>query len=234
MRTCWPRQLLTAILVCSFSFAPLAEEAPNPAVAMLNVSGKVQVNGSAIPQGTALLSGARIQTQSDSVANITVVGSSVLVKPNTLVEFQGDAVEIGQGGVVIATSRGMIARAYGLTISPETQKQSKFEVAENEDSVVVAAQQGSFTVNDGKESSTVPEGQTTKNKKKKRGAGAGPGATGGTFPTKTVAIVASVAGAGAVAGIVIANSGGSKKCVSPTGDNKKCCTQNQQGNNTCQ
>lgn len=66
MKTCWPRQLLTVILVCSFSCAPLAEEAPDPAMAMLNVSGKVQVNGSAIPRGTALFSGDRIQTQSDS------------------------------------------------------------------------------------------------------------------------------------------------------------------------
>jgi len=197
---------------------------------MLNVSGKVQVNGSGIPRGTALFSGDRIQTQSDSVANITVVGSSVLVRPNTLVEFQGDAVEIGQGGVVIATSRGMIARAYGLTISPGTQTQSKFEVAENGDSVFVAAQQGSVTLSDGKESSTVPEGQQTT---KKKGAGAVSGATGGTFPAKTVAIVAGVEGAGALAGILIANSGG-KKCISPTGDKKKCCTKGQQGNEKCQ
>jgi len=231
VKTCWPRQLLTVILVCSFSCAPLAEEAANPAMAMLNVSGKVQVNGSAIPRGTALFSGDRIQTQSDSVANITVVGSSVLVRPNTLVEFQGDALEIGQGGVVIATSRGMIARAYGLTISPGTQTQSKFEVAENGDSVFVAAQQGSVTLSDGKESSTVPEGQQTT--KKKKGADAVPGATGRTFPAKTVAIVAGVEGAGALAGILIANSGG-KKCISPTGDKKKCCTKDQQGNEKCQ
>jgi len=156
---------------------------------------------------------------------------SVLVRPNTLVEFQGDAVEIGQGGVVIATSRRMIARAYGLTIRPGTQTQSKFEVAENGDSVFVAAQQGSVTLSDGKESSTVPEGQQTT--KKKKGADAVPGATGGTFPAKTVAIVAGVEGAGALAGILIANSGG-KKCISPTGDNKKCCTKDQQGNEKCQ
>jgi len=233
MKTCWPRQLLTLIVVCSFSSAPLAEEAPNPAVAMLNVSGKVQVNGSAIPRGTALLSGDRIQTQSDSVANITLVGSSVLVKPNTLVEFQGDAVEISQGGMVIATSRGMIARAYGLTISPGTQTPSKFEVAENGDSVVVAAEQGNVNVSDDKESSTVPEGQQTT--KKKKGAGAVPGTSGSAFPTKTVAIVAGVAGAAAVTGIVIANNGGGKKCISPSVViGNKCCTQNQQGTNNCQ
>ena len=60
MKTCRRRQLLTVILVCSFSCAPLAEEAPDPAMAMLDVSGMVQVNGSAIPRGTALFSGDRI------------------------------------------------------------------------------------------------------------------------------------------------------------------------------
>jgi hypothetical protein len=234
MKTCRPRQLLTVILVCSFSCSPLAEEAaPNPALAMLNVSGKVQVNGSAIPRSTALFSGDLIQTQSDSVANITVVGSSVLIRPNTLIEFQRDGVEIGQGGVVIATSRGMIARAYGLTISPGTETPSKFEVAENGDSVLVAAQQGNVNISDGKESSTVPEGQQT-TKKKKKGAGAIPGASGSAFPTKTVVIVAGIAGAGAVAGILIANSGGGKKCISPTGDKKKCCSKDQHGNEKCQ
>lgn len=39
MKTCRRRQLLTVILVCSFSCAP----------SMLDVSGMVQVNGSAIP-----------------------------------------------------------------------------------------------------------------------------------------------------------------------------------------
>jgi hypothetical protein len=230
MRPCWLCQLLIFVLLFSFSFASLAVDAPNTSAAMLNASGKVQVNGGTVPRSTALLSGDRIQTQSDSVANITATGSSVMVMPNSSLEFQGDAVQLIQGGVVIVTSNGMLAKAYGWTVNPSTQKQSKFEVAENEGSVIVAAQQGSVTISDGKETSTVQEGQHT-TKKKKRGGAAAAGTSSGP-PVKTIAIVTGAAGA-AAAGIVLANSGSGSKCVSPSGDKKKCCT-NQQGTNNCQ
>jgi ferric-dicitrate binding protein FerR (iron transport regulator) len=66
----------------------------------------------------------------------------------------------------IATSAGMTALADGLTVTPTAQKLSKFEVAEDEDSVVIAARQGDVTVSDGQQTSTVPEGQQTTRKKK--------------------------------------------------------------------
>jgi hypothetical protein len=192
----------------------------------------VQVNGAGSRTITALFPGDSIQTEDNSVANISATGSSILVKPNALVKFLGNAVEVDQGEVAIATSSGFSAQADGLTMTPATEKQSKFEVADNEDAVVVAARQGNVAVSDGQQTSTVPEGQQTT--KKKKGAGTVPAATtGSSFPVKTVAIVGGTAAALAVTGIVIANSGGSKKCVSPSGD-KKCCTQNQQGNNNCQ
>jgi hypothetical protein len=134
----------------------------------------------------------------------------------------------------IATSAGMTALADGLTVTPTAQKLSKFEVAEDEDSVVIAARQGDVTVSDGQQTSTVPEGQQTTRKKKR--AGAAPAASGShAISGKTIAIVAGAAGAIAATGIVIANSGGGKKCISPaTLKDNKCCTQNQQGSNNCQ
>jgi hypothetical protein len=230
MKTCWPRQLLSVILVFSLSCAILGADGPSTPKAVLHASGKVQVNGSDSRKITTLFSGDSIQTDGDSVANIIAGGSSVLVMPNASVKFLGNAVEVDQGDVAIATSAGMSAQADGLTITPAAKKQSKFEVADNEDSVTVAAQQGNVAVSDGQQTSTVQEGQETTQKKKKKGA-ASP-ATGGSFPVKTVAIVGGTAAAIAVTGIVIANSGGSTKCVSPSTD-KKCCTQNQQGNNNC-
>jgi hypothetical protein len=229
MKTCWPRQLLSVILVFSLSCAILGADGPSTPKAVLHASGKVQVNGSDSRKITTLFSGDSIQTDGDSVANIIAGGSSVLVMPNASVKFLGNAVEVDQGDVAIATSAGMSAQADGLTITPAAKKQSKFEVADNEDSVTVAAQQGNVAVSDGQQTSTVQEGQETTQKKKK---GAASPATGGSFPVKTVAIVGGTAAAIAVTGIVIANSGGSTKCVSPSTD-KKCCTQNQQGNNNC-
>jgi hypothetical protein len=235
MRNCWLRQLLSCVLVCLFSFSSLAADEPATPAAMLHASGKVEVNRSGTPGTMALFSGDSVDTQTDSVANITSGGTSILVMPNSSVKLQSNTVELSQGDVVIATSTGMAAKADDLTIAPASKKQSKFEVSENDDSVTVAAQQGNVTVSDGQQSSTVQEGQqTTREKKnKKKSAGAAPGGSGGMLSGKTLAIIGGASG-GALAGILIATSGSSKKCVSPSGDKNCKCNDNQQGNNNCQ
>src|SRR3984893_17848868 len=216
MKTCWRRQLLRIILVPLFSCAALAGESPSAPKAVLHASGKVQVNGSSSREITTLFSGDSIQTREDSVANITAGGSSVLVMPNASLKFLGNAVELTQGGVAIATSAGMTARAYGLTITPAGEKFSKFEVAEDQDSVVVAARQGNVTVTDGQETSTVQEGQEATHKKRK---GAAAPASGAHAISKTLAIVGAASGA-TILGIIIAESDKKKRCVSPSGGNK--------------
>ncbi len=233
MKTCWPRQVLSIILVLSFSCTTFGADGPSTRAAVLHASGKVQVNGAGSRPITTLFSGDSVQTDGNSVANIIAGGSSVLIMPNASVKFLGNAMEVDQGTVAIATSAGMSAQVDGLTVTPASQKLSKFEVADGEDSVLIAARQGNVAVSDGQQTSTVPQDSQTTRKKKKKAAGAEPAAKGGAFPAKKVALIAGTAAAIAVTGIVLANTGG-KKCVSPSADNKKCCTQDQQGNNNCQ
>jgi len=233
IRIPWAYQVVSVLLVFSFSFASLAADGPSVPAAMLQPTGSVQVNGNGILSSTAVFIGDAVQTQNDSLADITAEGTSVLVMPNSSVKFQGNTVEVDQGEVVVATSRGVSTQADDLTITPAAaQKKSKYEVSQGDEFVTIAAQQGDVTVSDGQASSTVPEGQqTTQKKKKKKGAVAAGG--GGAFPTKTVAIVAGAGGA-ALAGILIVTSGSSKKCVSPSTDKTCKCPQNQPGGNNCQ
>jgi hypothetical protein len=235
MKTCWSRQLLTILLVFSFSYTVLGADSASPPKAVLHASGKVQVNGSGSHPVTTLFPGDSVQTDEDSVANITAGGSSVLILPNASVKFLGNAVQVDRGGVAIATSVGMAAKADDLTMAPAPggQKPSRFEVTENEDSVVVAVLQGSVAVSDGQQTSTTQQGQETTHKKKKRGGGAAPAASGNEVPVKTIAMASGAVGAVA-AGILIAESGNEKKkCVSPSG-NKKCkCTKDKNGNEQC-
>jgi hypothetical protein len=194
----------------------------------------VQVNGVGSSEITALFPGDSIQTTEDSVANIILAGSSVLVEPGALVKFMGNEVEITEGGVSVATSAGMVVNAYGLTITPAAQKQSKFEVEESEDSVIIASRQGNVSVADGQQTSTVSEGQESTHKKKKKTGGAPPAAQG-THPIsgKTLAVVGGAAGA-TVAGILIAESNGKKKCVSASNNPKCKCKKDKNGNEVCE
>ena len=229
MKTNGLRQLLCLLLVL-FSCAGFGVEGTS-ARAVLQASGRVQVNGNTTGRTTTLFSGDVIQTDEGSAANIVAGGSSVLVMSGAAVKFLGNGVELTQGEMAIATSEAMTATVDGLTITPAAQKFSKFEVAEDDDTVVIAAQQGTVAVSDGQQTSTVPEGQETKRKKKKKGGGAIP-AAGGGFPLKTVAIVSGAAG-GTVAGILIAEKG-KQKCLSASGNKKCVCKKNDKFQDVCE
>ena len=220
------RQVMSIILVVSFSCASLGAESSIKAGAVLRPSGNVEVNGAITHNITTLFPGDLVKTSEDSVANIIAGGSSVLVMPNASVKFTGHDVEVSEGGVSVATSEGMAVIASGLTITPAAQKASKFEVADTEDSVVVAARQGNLTVDDGQQTSTVPEGQESTRQKKKKGAGGAHAISG-----KTVGIIAG-ASATTVAGILVAES--KKKCVSSANDKKCKCKKDKHGNEDCE
>lgn len=120
----WRRLLTSITLMLSFSCAALGGDNPSASRAVLHASGKVQVNGASSRDTTALFSGDSIQTTEDSVANIDVSGSSVLLEPSASVKFKGTAVELAGGSVSVATSEGMAVNAYGLTIMPVAGTQS--------------------------------------------------------------------------------------------------------------
>src|SRR5882757_1316496 len=165
MKACWLRKLLSFILVF-FSIAGFGVEGTG-ARAVLQASGKVQVNGSASRQITTLFSGDVIRTDENSAANIIAGGSSVLVMPGASVKFLGNGMELTEGGMAIATSEAMTATVEDLIITPAGEKLSKYEIAEDEDTVVIAARQGNVAVSDGQQTSTVPEGQQTTRKRKR-------------------------------------------------------------------
>ena len=234
MKTSWPRQLLSIILLFSFACATLGADSPERPAAVLHANGKVQVNGSDIRKVTTLFSGDSVQTSDDSVANIVAGGSSILVLPNASVKFLGNAVEITEGETAITTSVGMSAMADGLTVTPAAKTLSKFEVAETEDSVVVAAQQGNVAVSDGQQTSTTQEGQETTHKKKKEG-GAAPAASGThEISGKTVALAAALVGATAAGIVVIQTASNKKKCISSNNDKKCKCTKDKNGKEDCE
>jgi hypothetical protein len=226
------RALVSWCLLFCFPLAMAASDKAELAGAIMHSHSKVQINGASTPTTMALFLGDAVQTEADSVANIIAEGSSVLVMPNSSVKFEGKALNLDHGDVVVSTSKSLALKADEVTIAPAMGKQAKFEVAENQDTVVIAARKGDLTVTDDQGTSTVQEGeQTTKNRRKKAG-GAVPAASGAPISGKTAAILAGAAGA-AAAGTVLATTG-KKKCISPSGDKKCKCEKDKNGNEKCE
>jgi hypothetical protein len=211
--------------------------------AILNANGTATlVNGSRAQRSSALFAGDKVETAKDSVANINVLGSSVLVMPNSAVRFQGDSVAIDHGKISIVTSKGMVARTGDLTIAPAPEKASRFDVSEDNGRVLIAARKGNLTINGGKGTSSLQEGQQTtvdnsqdqnqpnnqKNRKRKTG-GAVPAAAGGASVSgktiETGALIAAGATGTAAAVLAIVTTGTPNNCsvspVSPAGNGCK-------------
>jgi hypothetical protein len=200
------RSAVCCLLLAAFPAHMLAGESPS---AMLYTSGSAWVNGTTAPKTAAMFSGDLLQTRSDSTASIQSSGSNVMVMADSLVKFEGPAVEIEHGGVRVTTSRGMAARAGEVTIKPAGAAWTEFQVVDVDGRVQIAANKGDVTVQDGQGTTTVAQGQQTtrddttdnekKKKKRRRAAGASTAAKGGIMSSPW----AVYGGAAAVGGVGI-------------------------------
>src|SRR5260370_35813990 len=94
---------------CALLFLfPTSMFAADSNAAMLYSNGGARVNGVDVRRSSSVIfSGDVLQTQSDSAANINAPGSSVIVLPGSVVQFDGSSVRIAHGGIGVWTSRGV-------------------------------------------------------------------------------------------------------------------------------
>jgi hypothetical protein len=117
-----------------------------------------------------------IQTQPESLATLDASGSGVIVLPDSLIKFEGNAVSVQHGGVSVATSHGMVAFAREVTVTPASSAWTEFEVLDASGTVQVVASKGDVNVNCGKGTATLSAGeQATRDesgncKKRRKGA----------------------------------------------------------------
>jgi hypothetical protein len=177
------------------------------ASAMLYTNGAAWLNGSEVPKSAAVFAGDMLQTRPDSIASIQSHGSNVMVLADSLVKFEGPAVELDHGAVRITTSSGMAARAGDVTVKPAANALTEFQVKDVDGRVQIAANKGDVTVQDDKGTTTVTQGQETtrddtsnpekKKKRRRRGTGAAPAAAGSIMSSAPV-VYGGLAAAGAV------------------------------------
>ena len=188
------RGTVSCVLVVLFPLSLWAADTPS---AMLYSHGTALLNGNTIAKSSAIFSGDLVQTSPDSVANINITGSSVLVLNESLVQYEGSTITLEHGGVAISTSKSLATRAGGGKVSPVASVVTEFEVRDVDGKVQIAARKGDLTISDNTGTTTLAQGQETtrdesqsqddsqarKGRKKKKGAGpvaaAAPGAAGG-------------------------------------------------------
>ena len=184
------------------------------ASAMLYTAGSAWLNGSAVPKSTALYSGDLLQTRSDSTASIQANGSSVMVMADSLVKFEGPAVELEHGGVRVTTSKALAAHAGDVIVKPAGNSWTEFQVVDVDGRVQIAANKGDVTVQDDQGTTTVSQGQQTTRddtsdtdkKKKKKRKGVAAAGSGGIMSSPWVVYGATGVVVGGVTWILLEHS----------------------------
>jgi hypothetical protein len=207
MGMCAFRKMVSCVLL---SMVPGSLLAADSGAAMLYANGAAWLNGSHVPNSSAIFSGDLVQTRPDSAANIHAPGSSITVLGDSLVQFEGASLKVEHGGVSVSTSKGVATTAGEVRVAPASNAWTEFNVTDIDGTVRIAARKGDLTITDGDGTVTLPQGQETtrneqsdqtdKNKKeKKRAAGAVPAAGGGALNSP----IAIGVGAAAIGGLTI-------------------------------
>jgi hypothetical protein len=150
-------QLPRALAICILLLLPTLVFASG--AAMLTTAGHTTVNGSDSPSSSAVFDGDVVATAMASAAAIDSEGSMVLVQPNSSVQFRGNSVDMGNGDVVVTTSKAMAVKVGKFTIAPAATQSAKFEVSHAAGMIVISARQGALNISDGKTSQVLEEGQ---------------------------------------------------------------------------
>lgn len=183
------RNVLCWLMLAVFPMSLFA--ASSPGAAMLYSKGTAWLNGGAIPGSSAIFPGDLVQTKPDSMANINASGSSVMILPDSIVKFDGNAVAIDHGSVNVTTAKSLQTRTDNVTVTPASAAWTEFDVSNQDGKVQIMARKGDLNINDGTETTTLSQGQQTvrydsPTKKTRRNGGAAPAAGGGVLDSPLV------------------------------------------------
>jgi len=156
------------------ALCPLSLTAADTGSAVLHSTGGVWVNGSEVVDSSTIFPGDLLQTKPGFVANLDSEGSSVLIQPESVVEFHGNFLTLVHGTVSVGTSTSMGVHVNCLKIEPVTSARTQYDVTDTNGAVLVAARKNDVDIKQGNllqkaskkgepsQSATVKEGQEAK------------------------------------------------------------------------
>jgi len=149
--------LICSLLVVVSGFSMLSAQTGG---AMLYANGTVRVNGQDAGISTSVYAGDRIDVAGAAAGSINRNGSSVVVSPNSSIQYAPASIEVIQGSARLSTSKGMSASAGQVLVSPRDAA-AKFDVVRTDNKVVVVSREGALTVKDGDRTILVQSGSST-------------------------------------------------------------------------
>ena len=113
---------------------------------MLHHHGGVLVNKNPGPFSIALFPDDLVETQAGYEATLDAPGSTATIKSETVVQFQGNELDLEHGVLLVSTSHGMKVRVGCLTVIPVNTDWTQYDVADVNGKITVAAHKSDVQV----------------------------------------------------------------------------------------
>lgn len=126
--------------------SPLSLLAADASAAVVHSIGGVWVNGAEVADSTSIFPGDLLETKVGFVANLDAAGSSVLIRPESIVKFQGNYLSLEHGSVSVGTSTAMGVRVNCIKVEPISKERTQYDVTDVSGTVVVAAQKNAVNL----------------------------------------------------------------------------------------
>jgi hypothetical protein len=152
------RKLVAVLLVVICPSVLLMAERPS---AMLYATGAVTLNGMPAAKSMSVFAGDRIDTADASVVSLNRSGFSLVIDPNSSVQYQADGFTILKGKTSARTPNGMSAHAGALSVIPKGNS-ALFDVIRNGNTILVVSREGTLTLTDGVQTAMLEPGYTAK------------------------------------------------------------------------
>lgn len=125
---------------------PASLAAQDPTRGLLHSDGGTWLNEAPAPNIAAIFPDSLVQTQAGHVARIEVEGSSVLILPETMMQFQGLTLALDHGTIQLDTAREMDVIVGCVTISPASSDRTAYNVTDTHGIVTVSVSKNSVKV----------------------------------------------------------------------------------------
>lgn len=125
---------------------PASLAAQDPSRGLLHSEGGTWLNEAPAPNVAAIFPDSLVQTSAGHAARIEVDGSSILIQPESMVQFQGHELVLDHGWLQLDTAREVEVMAGCLTISPVSADRTQYDVSDASGKVNISATKGDVKI----------------------------------------------------------------------------------------
>jgi hypothetical protein len=133
------RKLVCGVMIVVAPVSLTAQTTDRTLRGLLHNDGGTWLNGAPAPATTAIFADSLVQTQAGYSARINAEGSTALIGPETVMQFQGSELALDHGSLQLDTAREMKVLIGCVSVTPTSSDRTQFNVTDVDGRVKIVA-----------------------------------------------------------------------------------------------